>query len=110
MLRDEVAAMKLENFIVRPGRRLVEKYARPEAWTTLSSESLGELADQVAGLPSEIETDDEEAKRFDLLMLRLQLAQLHSEPGFVRLRDQVKGLWGCSRRKRTSPWCSNSCR
>ena len=33
MLHDEVAAMNVENFVVRAKRRLVEKYAQPEAWT-----------------------------------------------------------------------------
>ena len=103
LLRDEVAAMNLENFIVRPQRRLVERYADAEAWAELTTEALGELADQVAGLPSEIETDDEEAKRFDLLMLNLQLAQLRTEPGFVRLRDQVKAIAGLLDEKASIP-------
>ncbi len=103
LLRDEVAAMNLDNFIVRPQRRLVEKYATADTWTTLTSESLGELAHQIAGLPSEIETDDEEAKRFDLLMLNLQLAQLRSEPGFVRLRDQVRAIAGLLEEKAGIP-------
>lgn len=34
--------------------------------------------------------DDEQAKRFDLLMLRLQLTQLTGEPGFDRLRMMVQ--------------------
>lgn len=41
-----------------------------------------------------METDDEEAKRFDLLMLNLQLALLRSKPGFARLRDSVKAIAG----------------
>ena len=92
LLREEVAAMNLDNFIVRPKRRLVEKYAATDAWTALSTESLGELSRHVAGLPSEIETDEEEAKRFDLLLLNLQLARLRSKLGFVRLRDQVMAI------------------
>ena len=36
------------------------------------------LFDENFGLPSEIETDDEEAKRFDLLMLNLRPRQTHS--------------------------------
>src|SRR5258708_2280001 len=36
LLHKEVAAMKLDNFVVRPHRRLVEKYAKPDAWTRLS--------------------------------------------------------------------------
>ena len=72
--------MNLDNFVVRPKRRLVEKYARAEAWTALTEESLAELAQEVDGLPSEQDPEDEEAKRFDLLMLNLQLAVLRVEP------------------------------
>ena len=54
-------------------------------------------------MPSEIETDDEEAKRFDLLMLNLQLAQLRSEPAFARLRDQVKAIAGLLEEKASIP-------
>ncbi|MCX6980544.1 MAG: DEAD/DEAH box helicase family protein [Verrucomicrobia bacterium] len=103
LLRDEVAAMNLENFIVRPQRRLVEKYATPEAWTALTPEAVSELGKRIAGLPSQLETDDEEAKRFDLLMLNLQLAQLRSEPGFARLRDQVKAIAGLLEEKASIP-------
>ena len=34
-LHHEVASMNLENFVVRPQRRLVEKYAKAEAWEVL---------------------------------------------------------------------------
>ncbi len=103
LLREEVAGMRLENFIVRPQRRLVEKYAATDAWQTLSGDALAELARQVAGLPSEIETDDEEAKPFDLLTLNLQLSQLRSEPGFARLRDQVQAIAGLLEEKASIP-------
>ena len=90
LLRAEVAAMNVNNFVVRPKRRLVEKYALEEAWGALSAEAHLELAHEVAGLPSEQEAEDEEAKRFDLLMLNLQLAVLRAEPRFKRLRQQVE--------------------
>ncbi len=103
MLRAEVSAMNVHNFIVRPRRRLVEKYAGEEAWRSLSVESLGELTKEVAGLPSEMESEDEEAKRFDLLILKLQLTQLRSELGFGRLRDQVKAIAALLEEKATLP-------
>ncbi len=103
MLHGEVAAMNLDNFVVRPKRRAVEKYAKPEAWMRLSGEALAELSREVAGLPSELEPEPEEAKRFDLLVLNLQLALLRSELGFERLRDQVKALAGLLEEKSAIP-------
>jgi type I restriction enzyme R subunit len=59
----------------------------------LSCEQI-ELASDVAGLPSELIDDDQEAKQFDLLMLRLQLAVLQHEPSFERMRKQVVEIAG----------------
>ena len=103
LLHREIAAMNLDNFVVRPRRRIVEKYAKPEAWAVLSPEALSELSHEVAGLPSELDAENEEAKRFDLLVLNLQLATLRSEPGFSRLRDQVKELAGLLEEKSAIP-------
>ena len=103
LLHGEVSAMNLENFVVRPKRRLVEKYAKPAAWTILSDEALSELAHEVAGLPAELDAEAEEAKRFDLLILNLQLALLRSEPAFERLREQVKSIAGLLEEKSAIP-------
>ena len=55
LLQREVAAMNLDNFVVRPQRRLVEKYAKPESWVSLPADALAELSHEVAGLPSELD-------------------------------------------------------
>lgn len=94
LLHGLVASMNLDNFVVRPKRRFVEKYAQSFSWIELNEESMAELAHEVAGLPTQQEPEDEEAKRFDLLMLNLQLAVLRAEPAFTRLRDQVKAIAG----------------
>src|SRR5262249_9751465 len=60
-LRQEVGQMNVNNFIVRQKRRLVEKYSEPRAWDSLSVEEQSELIDDVAGLPSELIDDDQEA-------------------------------------------------
>jgi type I restriction enzyme R subunit len=103
LLQREVAAMNLDNFVVRPHRRLVETYARAEAWTALLPDALAELSHEVAGLPSEIDPENEEAKRFDLLVLSLQVALLRSEPGFARLRERVEGIAGLLEEKSGIP-------
>jgi len=103
LLQREVAAMNLNNFIVRPHRRVVEKYTKPEAWIALATEALAELSHEVAGLPTELDPENEEAKRFDLLALKLQLSLLHAEPGFERLRDRVKEIAGLLAEKDAIP-------
>lgn len=103
LLHREVAAMKLDNFVVRPHRRLVEKYAKPEAWAALAKDALDELSNEVAGLPTELDPEIEEAKRFDLLALKLQLALLNDDPGFERIRDRVKEIAGLLAEKDAIP-------
>ncbi|MFN0300786.1 MAG: DEAD/DEAH box helicase family protein [Burkholderiales bacterium] len=103
LLQREVASMNLDNFVVRPKRRIVEKYAELGAWTLIGPEARSELSHEVAGLPSELDPEGEEAKRFDLLVLNLQLAMLRAEPGFARLRDQVKAIAGLLEEKSAIP-------
>lgn len=107
LLRTEVAAMNVNNFVVRPKRRFVEKYAATEAWSQLDGIAYSELSHEVAGLPTELDAEDEEAKRFDLLILNLQLAVLRQEAWFARLRDQVKGIAGLLQDKASIPMIQN---
>ncbi|MGI9026456.1 MAG: type I restriction-modification enzyme R subunit C-terminal domain-containing protein [Burkholderiaceae bacterium] len=102
-LHRETAAMNVDNFLVRPKRRSVERYGNREAWNALSSHDLSTLSRDLAGLPAAIEPEKEEAKRFDLLVLNLQLAMLRSESSFARLRDQVKALAALLEEKATIP-------
>lgn len=102
-LHREVESMNLDNFVVRPKRRLVEQYAKPEAWNALPVEVRNELARSLANLPTELDPENEEAKRFDLLLLKLQLARLRGDPGFERLRDQVKDIVAMLEEKASIP-------
>ena len=93
-LRQEVAAMNVDNFIVRPHRKLVETYGKAEAWDKIDLEQRSELTERVAGLPSELIDEDQDAKKFDLLMYRLQLALLRHERSFARLKAEVQEIAG----------------
>jgi type I restriction enzyme R subunit len=96
-LQEEDAGMSLDNFIVRPKRRLVEKYAAPEAWRALGLNDRVELEHEVAGLPSDLVDDDIAAKQFDLLVLNTQLAVLRADrsfDGYRRKIVQIAGLLG----------------
>jgi type I restriction enzyme, R subunit len=92
LLQKEVASMNLDNFVVRTKRELVEKYAPAEKWKSLADTDYELLAHEVSGLPSEIETDGEEAKRFDLIMLQLQLDLMHRRARFATLMKKVKSI------------------
>jgi len=88
-LRTEVAGMSLDNFLVRPHRRSVEKFATAASWTHIDADAQHELIEQVAGLPTAVTDDDLVAKQFDLLAFRAELALLHVDPGFRGLRDKI---------------------
>lgn len=103
LLHTQVASMNLDNFVVRAKRRTVEKFAKKDAWDKLSAEDRQTLAQEIAGLPTQLERESEEAKRFDLLVLNLQLALLGKEPAFERLRDQVIKIASLLEEKHTIP-------
>ncbi|MFT5492731.1 MAG: type I restriction enzyme R subunit, partial [Limisphaerales bacterium] len=73
-LHGEVAAMNRDNFIVRMHLEAVEKFQQREVWGKLEEADRETLQQELAGLPSEIATDDIECRLFDLTALRMQLA------------------------------------
>ncbi len=92
LLHQQVAAMNLDNFVVRPRRKSVEKFAKLASWHTLDGDGLSELSEQVADLPTALLNNDEEAKRFDMLVLRTQLAILQAQPDFMSLRERMQAI------------------
>ena len=92
MLQQNIAAMNQDNFVVRPQRRYVEKYAKLEAWQVLGPDDYEALTSRVAGLPTELVDEDEEAKRFDMLVLRTQLSVLQALSAFTGLKEKIQAL------------------
>ncbi len=89
VLHNEILSLNTDNFIVRPKRKIIEKYIRPEEWKSLKPDDYSVLSSEIAGLPNELKSDGEEAKRFDLMMLKLQRAYLKSEPAFASLKKNL---------------------
>ena len=73
-LWSEVASMNRENFIVRMQSEAVERFQQLETWDRLSPADRATLQEDIAGLPSELETDEIESRMFDLSVLKMQLA------------------------------------
>lgn len=93
-LQAEVAGMDRDNVEVRQRLRDVDTYLDAGSWKRITAEKRDELNDKLAGLPSTYKDDEngEEARRFDLLALRLQLALLVGDPGYHALRQQVERI------------------
>ena len=88
-----IVGMNRDNFLVRPHLRLVEQYAQWPAWSTLTVQAAGDIGESLAGLPSSELDNDENAKRFDLLILRRQLAQLEGDAlAAERIREKVQNI------------------
>jgi type I restriction enzyme R subunit len=84
-LRDTVAGMSLDNMLVRSANELVERYSQWEPWQQVTPEISREVAGRLADLPSAFRDTNEVAKRFDLLLLRLQLARLENDTDTIDL-------------------------
>ena len=91
-LHAEVLGMSLDNFIVRPKRRSVERFQASEPWERLSPADCAELIEHLAGLPSALVDEDLAARQFDHLVLSTQLAVLRAEPGFNALRERITAI------------------
>lgn len=93
-LQQQVSAMNPDNFVVRPKRLYVERYSKLESWQQLTKDAKLELETQIANLPTEVVDDDEEAKRFDMLMLRTQLSVLQAGTDFASLKERIQKIAG----------------
>lgn len=89
VLRETVAGMNLDNFIVRQKRRTVEKFQSAAAWVRLDDAARDELVNDIAALPSSRQLGTEEAKRFDLLLFSLELGLLKGSSRFDQLKRNL---------------------
>jgi type I restriction enzyme R subunit len=89
-LHGEVSAMNRNNFLVRMHLEAVDKFRDRPAWNALSPPYVKRLQEELAGLPSERNTDEIESRMFDMTMVRMQLALAEDQPEVLeRLRQRV---------------------
>ncbi len=91
-----------DSFIVRMHWEVVEKYRDANAWNALSDLDIKELHDHIAPLMLEVD-QDELAKRFDALMLDIQLCVLNGEKKQAALIQKVVATAGKLSKKASIP-------
>lgn len=92
-LNGVINGMSPDNFLVRPHRRAVEVYADFATWHRIDDDAEAELREKLIRLPSTYDPDAddrrEDAKRFDLIAFRLQLAALEGGKEYGKLRAKI---------------------
>ncbi len=88
LLHNIVTSMTMDNIIVRPKRKYVEKYSLKDVWRKLTQTEVNELAEHLSHLPTQLMDTEEEAKRFDVMMLSAQLSLLE----LLVVDDKVKSI------------------
>jgi len=80
-LHKSVAALKRERFVVKMNRRQVEDFSREEKWQDLSQGDVIDIKKHLAPLMLPAKEDHELARRFDVLLLNIQLCMLEGKDG-----------------------------
>ncbi|MDO5681718.1 MAG: DEAD/DEAH box helicase family protein [Propionibacteriaceae bacterium] len=87
-----IAGMNLDNYLVRPHRQHVETWSDRARWSAITPDDATDIL-TLSGLPSGVRDPDVEAKRFDLLILRRQLAQLENDAVTAeRVRETIQAI------------------
>jgi len=100
-LRQAIASMNQDNFLVRPHLELVERFRKEEAWESVSIGDQAAMAEAAAALPDQLDPEHEDAKRFDILLPAAQqacCAASHSSSNDARSCRSP----GCSKNSPTS--------
>jgi type I restriction enzyme R subunit len=96
--------MNPDNFMVRARLQYVERFKSEAAWKSLSDSDIHDIEFHIAGLPSQIETDEIEARFFDLSALRMQIALIEKVRGtFEFNRKKVIEIAACLEEKDAIP-------
>jgi type I restriction enzyme, R subunit len=102
-LHQHIATMEPNNFLVRRHLQKVEEFSTRERWNQLSDADIENIATSLAPLPNGLPSENELAKRFDLLCFKVQLAILKQSTDFIQLRDQIRDLMHRLEEKQTVP-------
>jgi len=85
-----VDGLNESSFIIRPYLRQVEKYKKKEPWEAINDEMIADLTTFIAPLPSDLDIGEEDARRWDYLLMRTELALLDGKAEFISNRAAIQ--------------------
>jgi type I restriction enzyme R subunit len=92
-LRHTIDRLPHDNFLVKPARQWVDRFADDQVWAGLTGEDFDALEHDLARLASiGALPDTEEAKRFDCMMYQAQLAALTDPASLARFRRKIQSV------------------
>ncbi len=101
-LHAQITQLDRESFIVRRALRTVDQYRARDHWNNLTRVDLIEIKGQLSPLMSD-DASDELARRFDLLMLTLELATLKKSRQAEAIKQRVIRIAKQLEKKTTIP-------
>lgn len=90
-------------YVVRSVWKYVKKYKEKESWENLNIGDQNDIKTHLAKLPSYKEDEDELAKRFDLLILKLHLALLDGNRSQEKYIGSIQNIGSRLEKKRNIP-------
>ncbi len=102
-LHGAVVSLDKQRFVVRQHLRYVEKFKEKENWINIDSLDENDIKKHLSHLEPSLPQDDELARRFDLLSLKLQIAQLRSTRDYGNLVTNVVRTAAALQKKENLP-------
>ncbi|WP_157208835.1 DEAD/DEAH box helicase family protein [Mariniflexile maritimum] len=102
-LHKAIEALDEDRFEVRKSLRFVKAFKARERWNNLTVGDVSDICNHLSHLPTYKEDDDELAKRFDLLCLRLQWAVLNASKSQEQYIQQIYNIGVNLYKKRNIP-------
>jgi len=98
-----IATLDHNRFVVRKVLRLVNRFTHRDKWESISKGDFAEICSHLSNLPAIADNDDEAAKRFDLIVLNLQLAILANNTKQVGLIKRIGSIGALLMKKKNIP-------
>ncbi|MBK9935266.1 MAG: DEAD/DEAH box helicase family protein [Cytophagaceae bacterium] len=102
-LNQTVSNLERKRFVVRKELRFVERFSKSEVWQNLNSTYINDIKSHLSHLESGASGDEELARRFDILVLNLQIARLRNSQSARNMIINIIGTAQVLQRKTTIP-------